>query len=549
MTSIVAALAILLGSRGQAVADWKTPPSTYLAVCTALANLAMRYACINGVVIAWYRRALRGSTIKRLHYDWHAGTTLRGAIMSGRHMGLLGIACIASTLVVIDGPLLQRASGVVSVPIDKEIPLQVFLAEEVPTDFSGYWYDQKSVGVAQTWSFSFNATIPTGYGSAPNTIFTSSGRNSISFEANKHFLTGAPMHGIVRGCSGECKLKLRAPALAITSCSSHVVPVDYTQRLSKAQIESLALRGPPLNTVSFLVSGSLLVDDDYEAINIITGYSDAPECTGEMKYSACTLRAAIGEYDATLRGDNLTLDNGSPRILTVANNTRVNRRTNQHSGGQPSTLAAISFLIRLKWEGYALQYKFGSGITSMSAGAGAELMYAGSYSHATCATYANPQDDVLQFVNRAMVYLGAAAAQRDSTYLQTHMDAGTTANRTTSGFVQGDHNVYSTDLSWFIAASLVEMACIALIFPTYWGFWRLGRPVSFSPLELAKAFEAPALSTCNSNSSGREIAKSMGEVEIRYGITSSQANRGGTKLVFAHPAFVVPPQQRTLFDI
>src|ERR1700753_1421525 len=73
------------------------PFSPYVS-STAIANLSMRYACIQGVVIAWWSRACRGSTLAQLHHDWRSGTTLRGALTAGRHMGLLGLACIFSIL-------------------------------------------------------------------------------------------------------------------------------------------------------------------------------------------------------------------------------------------------------------------------------------------------------------------------------------------------------------------------------------------------------------------------------------------------------------------
>jgi hypothetical protein len=102
--SIIAALGILAGSDRMAVTEWVAPPATYLAVFTAVSNLAIRYACIQGVVIAWWYRATRrgGSSIEDLHYSWRAGTTVFGAITAGHRMGLLGLACIFSTIVVID---------------------------------------------------------------------------------------------------------------------------------------------------------------------------------------------------------------------------------------------------------------------------------------------------------------------------------------------------------------------------------------------------------------------------------------------------------------
>lgn len=49
IASVFAALGILVGSDGRPVATWSAPPSTYLAIFTALANLSIRYAAINGM--------------------------------------------------------------------------------------------------------------------------------------------------------------------------------------------------------------------------------------------------------------------------------------------------------------------------------------------------------------------------------------------------------------------------------------------------------------------------------------------------------------------
>lgn len=47
--------------------------STYLAIFTAIANLSMRYAAIQGVVIAWWVKATKGSSLARLHWDYRSG--------------------------------------------------------------------------------------------------------------------------------------------------------------------------------------------------------------------------------------------------------------------------------------------------------------------------------------------------------------------------------------------------------------------------------------------------------------------------------------------
>lgn len=78
--SLIASLGVLVGSDGENVNSWTAPPSTYLATFTAIANLSVRYAATQGVIIAWWRRAEKGSTIAKLQSDWRAGTMLRGEL-------------------------------------------------------------------------------------------------------------------------------------------------------------------------------------------------------------------------------------------------------------------------------------------------------------------------------------------------------------------------------------------------------------------------------------------------------------------------------------
>lgn len=52
--SMLVSLGVLLGSNGVPVAHWTVQPSAILAICTAVANQAMRYAAFQGLMIAWW---------------------------------------------------------------------------------------------------------------------------------------------------------------------------------------------------------------------------------------------------------------------------------------------------------------------------------------------------------------------------------------------------------------------------------------------------------------------------------------------------------------
>ena len=81
-------------------------------------------------------------------------------------MGILSLACIFSVVVVIDGPLLQRASTVISAPItDRTVPLKVSITPQIPHDYTGSWTPWEA-----PVSPMFNDTLPSINGPVSNHI-------------------------------------------------------------------------------------------------------------------------------------------------------------------------------------------------------------------------------------------------------------------------------------------------------------------------------------------------------------------------------------------
>lgn len=80
-----------------------------------------------------------------------------------------------------------------------------------------------------------------------------------------------------------------------------------------------------------------------------------------------------------------------------------------------------------------------------------------------------------------------------------------------------EENVYQTKPDWLAGAfTLMALACLSIA-PTYWGWWRLGRPVSMSPLEIAKAFDAPLMQHADPNGTADDHLKIVGGMRVRYG--------------------------------
>lgn len=74
--------------------------------------------------------------------------------------------------------------------------------------------------------------------------------------------------------------------------------------------------------------------------------------------------------------------------------------------------------------------------------------------------------------------------------------------------------VYATHRGWLAGGFVVMvLACLAIL-PTYWGWWNLGREVSMSPLEIARAFGAPVMPDADPNATGGDIKRSMGDEKV-----------------------------------
>ena len=359
------------------------------------------------------------------------------------------------------------------------------MAPELPRSYSGFWATAKDYGFPSDTGHSpaFNNTIPAGNGkNISNLIFPNAG-SFVQAHVTDPWMTDASLPGVVHGCPGVCKAKILAPALSTVSCTEHVLPTNYT---TPYDTDLAGIKAPPLDRSAFFISTGF-IPGEREGINLVSGYAETgTDCEGDIHYIACTYESAIGEYEVTIDNGLVRLDKpASPSIVALANNTAV-EPWDPTIPGHHSTLAGLAYLSWLRWDSFVnyypakngqLQfYQVGGIVTSQFITGGSEA----------CPSYRDAHKELYSSLNKLAVYIGALAASQDPFYAQSHLDKGLQINATITGYVHGSHSTYHTDYWFFLAAVLVEVACICLVAPTYWGWWNLGRPTSFSPLEMAK---------------------------------------------------------------
>ncbi|KAL8912814.1 MAG: hypothetical protein Q9171_002272 [Xanthocarpia ochracea] len=92
-----------------------------------------------------------------------------------------------------------------------------------------------------------------------------------------------------------------------------------------------------------------------------------------------------------------------------------------------------------------------------------------------------------------------------------------------------ERTVYVTDRRYLVAAAVISLFSVAAVAATLWGWWELGREVSASPLEIAKAFGAPLLHDMGSNVPWNKIPKGLARENIQFG---ERVELGGRRTSF-----------------
>lgn len=251
----------------------------------------------------------------------------------------------------------------------------------------------------------------------------------------------------------DTETTIRAPALAVTSCKNHVIPVDYWQHiLEPKNIMDITATAPPLSSLAFMVDISLVVGEEKEYINLITGYGRNQNCTGTFNYTICSLESAIGEYEILVSGDKVEMTSGHPDILALANNTKPSHKWNQNAQAYPSTLGGVVELTYGKLESSKNYYVQGSNPIGVGTGFSFQHFTALGTSDGLCWSYRDPFEETLSELNKLMFELGsstgigknAVGKHGNKSPMPNRMDPDLPWDTTTVGYLVGSQEVFES---------------------------------------------------------------------------------------------------------
>ncbi|RYP12246.1 hypothetical protein DL765_007431 [Monosporascus sp. GIB2] len=465
----VGTAAVLASSDGKEHESWPSPdlsvqPSVVLSVLTASVNAMLLLALHEGATISWWIKMMLGASLNDCHRYWNYSNSVWAAVTSGRHFNKVALACLMAAIVVIDGPILQRASTVRSIQVSNPRNFSMALNQNL-LDYTTGWYTSP-VKTVDTLSDRF-ARVLAGYNN----------REPITVRAE--------------GCRGTCRGEIIAPGWEVECSNGAQKPPGTPEIADTVDIGSISVEfGGVLNTSVIIVS-TLFMPQGMEH-NLAT--------------SKCTMQFARIRRPVVLSNGTVTLSR-----LPLSGNHTVERQYPQMetagSGIFPSTLGGIAF---------AVGKQYNSNI-SLYNGEDFQVSANGMMGYA----YRNSSDDALGTVSMTWADPTAdvVAAIQELTFRAAafHSNATTPMQRI-EGHETMRITVYTANYRYLAGGLVLMIVATLTMLPLFHGWWHLGREVTLSPVEIAAAFRAPHTEGGDPNADVYTLLRQIGKRKARYGI-------------------------------
>lgn len=578
ISCMAVSIAVLVMSNGRLVTSWWIQPTVFLAAASATANIALQFALAEGVTVSWWYRALRGGTLGDLHRSWSFGTydqrvlysvplanprffagkSVWAVLTAGRYFNKVALASIVVSVAVVDGPLLQRASTIVSKDITSSITVHASIAPQLPVG-----YTSTMLGRVE-------------YPKILNRPFA---------DVLQDYSRRTPISAGFEGCEGKCETVVQGAGFSVDCQPPTRTPIDYNppKPLKNGSLPATAFNNQPIFSVALSwLHGQRATDKNHgtsinssmpEQLVLSIGYTDTKKCAGSFVTKDCTLTEAVVDYQILLDNKTVSLNNPTvnPPVVSMGNSTPD--VSPGYLPGKQITLGGFALAgtdlfasnTSVRFVGAAGMYEVAMFNTFAS-----QYILTPNYIMNCQFDWRDPTNDILIALHEIMFRTALKAANAaDSVSVQNaHGNRTFDTKQSVHATQTGVQNVFVSHYGYLFGALAVMTFGVLSVIPTFYGWWRLGRPMTLSPIETAKAFNAPLLnqSKSRSNADVDRLIRDIGDRPVRYGevavvvptysggpygteTTSIGGNTvGERRLEMAHPDIVLRPRKGARFD-
>ena len=415
--------------------------------------------------------------------------------------------CVA--LAVIDGPLLQRASTIISRDVTLPITLNVSIAQQLPKGYTSLMLGRIDEPVVLTAPFA---------------------------QVMKQYNAKNLIRAGFQGCNGTCTANVPAAGFSVNCSAAVGTPIDYNPIISNDTKGSVGPNTQPIFTTNLTWSSgyghSLAESHNPEQVILTVGYPNTTNCSGTFYTTTCTLTEAVVEYPISLVNDTVALNSLATNLTVVAIGNSTSDVVDGYDAGQNVTLGGF-FLAGNDLFGANTSQSFvgAAGLFELDDLNTFASQYIVNFEFVeNCQyTWRDPTDDILLALQEIMfrTAISAANASVSSIISTSQGDLSFPTNITIPARQTSTQNIYTSHFGFLWGALAVMALGIASVLPTFNGWRHLGRSMTLSPIETAKAFNAPILTTerPHSNMAVTQLILEVGSRQVRYGeVTTVMSN-------------------------
>ncbi|KAK0674669.1 hypothetical protein QBC41DRAFT_378373 [Cercophora samala] len=519
------------------VESWRVSPPVLLAIASTAVNILVHLALVKGASIAWWFRLMhpaRQSRIQDIHWHWAAAGGLLNAIEAMFTTGIskTAIACSLTTIMAINAPLLQRALSVTT----QESVLTgiqtgpIYAADRLPKHFGAILSRFKDI------------RIPThDFG-----------------EITQHYLERSPIlfTGNVTGIKGSYTTKIAAAGYHFNCTPAKKVEISGYGEGGWDYYTSTAV---VLFSSSIAYYERSLAESSYKFVDPLLKYPTRSRPTNpgrhfyidfrwkpkdgclnkthgiELQERQCELYPAVVKYPVLVSQNNTITLLPSPSALgdELVSLETFDEAMIDMDGRAASTHGGLALLLNHR---FSANYSMRTHYTHETWEPTVEGYFA--YERAT---YPNGKDCDRVFNDPAPVVYDAVREIGLRSALRAANSSDPTHGLVVEGDVRETIAVYVANFGFLYGAVAVTLLAALSVVPLYHGFWKLGREVSMSPLEVAKAFRPAQLEGVASNATAEGLLRGVGGRPVQYGVVEVEG--GEWVLGMGDPGGTVHPDE------
>ena len=475
---IAGTVAVAISSHGDQTVSWKYQPAVWLAAISSVANFCLAAAFTQVASIAWWRGALHGTTLKSLHLIWTFGKgDFRSTTSLARDTFKIAmVASIVTAAIIVNNPLLQRVTHVRDgfEATNVNMRLDMLAAPfEVPFGL----IDQGAPAKILLYT-NFIAAVQRWYGNMP-----------IATPREPSYY-----------CNGTCSGVISSPGIDV-SCTS------TSKQLDLISIEN---DGALLFSINF-TQLQTAIDTPLLGMTVLYSSEVNDLCVATIVTQQCNISTAMVERPIRIENQTLSFNRDqSTKLVTPF--PSLYDGSNQEQGEATGPLSMLHWLGQYYFlSSYTLDQKLGrnrpASVAHGTVGAGEQYLVT-NMTTACSYIWRRPTTDILLAMDEVLFRMAHNPG--------ISSDVWPMATQTFSAHQLTPTLVFRSDYRYLWAAVALMAAALSALCLGLWGWWELGRSVSLSPIETAKAFGAPLLRDATNGVHVTQLVDELGHVRVQY---------------------------------